>query len=130
MIERKIVIKGCGVCPYVDHRGAFGQVSRIPCCTRKNKNLPYREVANGRGGLYAEGTGEIPDWCPLRENTPTLLKALKVVHDFYRNQYEFSTDHATDDKLNRFYEDVSRELRVHLKVAEDKAKAELAKGRG
>ena len=69
-MDRKIVIKGCGQCPYVDHRGGFGHISYIPCCMRVNptKNLPYR-IAKGHGDMVvANGTGVIPEWCPLTEN--------------------------------------------------------------
>ena len=40
MTTRKIVIKDCEDCPSLDHKGAFGKLSRIPVCRKANKELP------------------------------------------------------------------------------------------
>lgn len=68
---KKIVIEGCGVCPYRDHNGGFGQIGYIPVCGKmNNKELPYR-IGQAIGGrqVVASPTGEIPSWCPLEDNT-------------------------------------------------------------
>ncbi|RLA78346.1 MAG: hypothetical protein DRG78_15350 [Epsilonproteobacteria bacterium] len=68
MSTRKIVIESCNTCPFRDHKGAFGKVSYIPCCTKVDgrKVLPYiAEVGTNGKGLYAKASDKIPSWCPL-----------------------------------------------------------------
>lgn len=66
--ERFIVVRSCSVCPNVDHKGAFGQVSYIPCCSAMgNRELPYAPVIAVNKIVTARGTGIIPDWCPLEK---------------------------------------------------------------
>lgn len=62
---RVIEVKSCKVCWNRDHKGAFGNPSYIPVCRKTGKELPYETHPDGRGGLYAQVTGEIPEWCPL-----------------------------------------------------------------
>lgn len=60
---RCIVIDKCNLCPFSDHKGAFGAVACIPVCRRANRELPY--TVHVDRGPRATPTNEIPDWCPL-----------------------------------------------------------------
>lgn len=62
-----IVIKNCGECPNVDHKGGFGQTAYIPVCRKTGDTLPYTTTQAPSGRNYAAGTGVIPDNCPLLE---------------------------------------------------------------
>lgn len=68
-MARAIVINDCGTCPHRDHRGAFGDVSYVPCCRKANRNLPYT-VHESRMGATASQTDGIPAWCPLPKYEP------------------------------------------------------------
>lgn len=74
-MNRKIVITSCGVCPHVDHAGGFGQIKYIPVCgVNGRKKLPYTEVCQNETMMVAQGTGVIPDWCPLALDVPPVVE--------------------------------------------------------
>lgn len=69
-MARKIVVEACTKCPYCKLSGGFGLVRYIPRCTGvegPSKELPYKLITSptNPSGVYAEGAGVIPDWCPL-----------------------------------------------------------------
>ena len=64
---KRLTIENCNECPFVDHKGGFGNVAYIPVCKRVGrKELPYTEHASN-GRITARCTGVIPEWCPLED---------------------------------------------------------------
>lgn len=72
-MSKQIVINSCTECPYIHHRGGFGNPAYIPTCrkVRGSNELPYKTtIGSGRWSptTVAKATGVIPDWCPLEDN--------------------------------------------------------------
>jgi len=69
-MTRIIRIETCGTCQHRDHKGAFAKVSYVPVCRKVNRKLPHEVVYDKAVRMtVAEGTGEIPSWCPLEKLT-------------------------------------------------------------
>ena len=63
-MNRFIEISKCDKCPFYDHKGAFAEISYVPKCTLKNRELPYT-VGKSGSMIVARPTFEIPEWCTL-----------------------------------------------------------------
>ncbi|AUR99077.1 hypothetical protein NVP1261O_73 [Vibrio phage 1.261.O._10N.286.51.A7] len=63
-MKKALEINSCHACPFKSHKGAFGQVSYVPYCTKSDKTLPY-DVNEYKGILIASPKGVIPTSCPL-----------------------------------------------------------------
>jgi hypothetical protein len=60
-----IRIKTCKECPYLGHKGAFGEIAYVPVCRKSGKELPHTLGAGHKHVPLALGTNAIPEWCPL-----------------------------------------------------------------
>lgn len=66
VVPRMLVVVSCEHCPSRDHKGAWGNVSRIPVCRATGISLPYTAQTDGIGNrVEAIPTYVIPEWCPL-----------------------------------------------------------------
>ena len=67
-MPKKIVIEKCTACPYIEHRGGFGNIMYKPFCREVSCDLPFTVSVQQGNNVIATPTGVIPDWCPLVED--------------------------------------------------------------
>jgi len=101
---KKIIVTDCGCCPYVSHGGGFGNIAYIPNCGKSNgKKLPYTEHASN-GRITAHGTGVIPEWCPLDDDSETsdLRDVLKPFAELSKEYHVHSGVKENGDPIYQF----------------------------
>lgn len=64
---KKLVVRDCGECPFLQHGGGFGRIAYIPRCGKSGEQLPFTTAAS-RNMLVARREPGIPDSCPLEDN--------------------------------------------------------------
>jgi hypothetical protein len=64
-MSRYLPIENCSVCPFKDHKGAYGRIAYVPVCSKTGGELSYTLSVSDKGRVSASYAGGIPGWCPL-----------------------------------------------------------------
>jgi len=97
-MSKKIVIEKCTACPYIEHRGGFGNIMYKPFCSEVSCDLPFTVSVQQGNNVIATPTGFVNKTNPYSEQVTD--KTISRLVDNARSGASFIED-SLKNYLNR-----------------------------